>query len=166
MSTAVLGAASRWPLVRLVASGIRRRRELPRITPEQQEAATDGLVRIVAGIRSRAPRARVVLVDYLPVFTDDSVTGPQVPLTAAEIGHFRQVAQKLSAAFAEASRRSGADLVPASGYPNRHGAGSEVPWVTGLRLRALASSFHPTLAGMHAVADAVLDRLSDERDPS
>jgi lysophospholipase L1-like esterase len=162
MSTAVLGAAGRWPLVGRVASRVRSRRELRPVPPEQQEAATDGLVRVVAGIRRRAPRARVVLVDYLPVFTDASVTGPEVPLTTGELEHFRGVAGSLSTAYAEASRRSGADLVPASTYDPGHAAGSEVPWVNGLRLRALPSSFHPTLAGMQAVADAVLGRLSDE----
>lgn len=166
MTTAVLGRVGGWPLVGLVARRIRNRRVLPPVTPQQQEAATDGLVRIVAGIRQRAPRARVLLVDYLPVFTHASLTGPEVPITAEEITHFRGVAGKLSEAYAEASRRSGADFIPAAGYHQGHGAGSEVAWVNGLRLRSLASSFHPTLAGMQAVADAVLERLSAEQEPS
>jgi lysophospholipase L1-like esterase len=153
-------------VVGYIADGIRTRRVLAAVTPQQQEAATDGLARIVAEIRQRAPRARVVLVDYLPLFTDGSVPGPDVPLTARELEHFRGVAKALSEAYAEASRRSGADLVPAAAYDPGHGAGSAVPWVNGLRLRDLGTSFHPTLAGMQAVADAVLDVVTAGHDLS
>lgn len=160
MLTALLGQLGRWWLSRPVADLIRGRRVLRPLRPEQREAATDGLVRIVNGVRSRAPQARVVLVDYLPVFTDSTTGGPGVPLTVAELDHFRGVAADLSEAHAEASRRTGADLVPASAYDQRHGAGSPVPWVDGLQVRALASSFHPTLDGMRAVANAVLEHLA------
>jgi lysophospholipase L1-like esterase len=160
LRTALLGWLGRWPLTRSIAGGLRSRSVLRPVAPEQMDAATDGLERIVNDVRERAPWARVILVDYLPLFTGATTTGPGVPLTAAEIGHFRGVAAALSAAYAEASRRTGADLVPASAYDQGHGAGSPVPWVGGLRVRALASSYHPTLAGMQAVADLVLEQLA------
>ena len=158
--TALLGQLGQWRLGRPVAGLIRGRRVLRPITSEQKEGATEGLVRIVQGVQGRAPQARVVLVDYLPVFTDSTAAGPGVPLTMAELEHFRGVAADLSAAYAEASRRTGADLVPASVYGQSHGAGSPDPWVNVLRLKALASSFHPTPAGMQAVADAILEHLA------
>lgn len=157
--TALLGRAAGWWLIGPIADRIRTGRTLRAVTPSQLEAVTDGLVSIVNEVRNRAPQARVVLVDYLPVFTDSSTTGPDVPLTAAEIDHFRGIARELSAAYAEASRRAGADFVPAATYDQGHGAGSVAPWVSGFRLRALASSFHPTLAGMQAAADAISGRL-------
>ena len=159
LQTALLGRLGRSRLTRPIAHLISGRKALRPVSPEQVEAVTDGMVRIVTDVRARAPRARVVLVDYLPVFTEATTTGPGVPLRAAEIGHFRDVAAALSQAYAEASRRTGADLIPASAYGQGHGAGSPDPWVSLLRLRSLASSFHPTPAGMQAVADAVLDRL-------
>jgi lysophospholipase L1-like esterase len=165
MLTALLGRLGRWRLSRPVADLIRRRRGLPAVTPDQQAAVTDGLVRIVDGVRARAPQARVVLVDYLPMFTD-SVTDPGVPLTATELDHFRGMGAHLSEAYAQASRRTGADLVPGSAYGRIHGAGAPDPWVDGLRLRAMASSFHPTLSGMRAVADAVLEVLVSTDPPA
>lgn len=160
LGTALLGQLGRWRLSRPLADLIRGRRVLRPVTPEQQEAATDGLVRIVNGVRGRAPQARVLLVDYLPVFGDSTTAGPGVPLTQSELEHFRGVAAALSAAYAEAARRTGADLVPASVYRSSHEAGSPDPWVNVLRLKALASSFHPTPAGMQAMADAILEHLT------
>lgn len=160
LGTALLGHLAGWWLSRPVANLIRGRRVLKPVTQEQQEAATDGLVRIVEGVRARAPEARVVLVDYLPIFTDLTTGRTGVPMTGSEMEHFRGVAASLSAAYAEASRRSGADLVPASVYGHDHGAGSPEPWVNVLRVKALGSSFHPTAAGMQAVADAILGHLA------
>jgi lysophospholipase L1-like esterase len=157
--TALIGGLGRWRLSRPVANLVRGRRVLRPVTPEQQTAATDGLASILQEVRARAPQARVVLVDYLPLFTDSTDSGPGVPLTAAELAHFRGVARSLSQAYEDASRRTGADLVPASAYDQSHGAGSPDPWVSALRVRTIGSSFHPTLAGMHAVADAVLEQL-------
>ena len=158
--TALVGQLGRWRLMRPLSGLVRSRRVLQPVTPEQQEAASDGLVRIVEGVRARAPQARVVLVDYLPVFTGSTTEVSGLPLTTAEREHFQGVAAVLSVAYAAAARRTGADLVPASVYGQEHGAGSAVPWVNVLRVRALASSFHPTLAGMQAVADAVLEHLA------
>lgn len=156
LGTALLGQLGRWRLTSPVAALARRRRVLRPVTPQQRAAATDGLVEIVTAVRERAPGARVVLVDYLPVFTESSSPGRSIPLTDDEIRHFRDLASVLSEIFAEASRRTGCDLVPASRFEPDHGAGSPDPWVDGLSLRRLSSSFHPNLAGMQAVADRVL----------
>lgn len=159
MGTALVGQLGHPRLIQPIVGRIRARRGLRPVTPEQQAAATDGLARIVHEVQTRAPQARVVLVDYLPVFTDSTIEGPGVRLTAVEIEHFCGVAADLSAAFAEASRRTGADLVPASVYGQGHGAGSPDPLVNVLRLQALGTSFHPTPAGMQAVADAIFAQL-------
>ena len=162
MGTALLGQLDRWRLTSPLSALARRRRALRPVTSQQHDAAVDGLVAIVAGVRERAPRARVVLVDYLPVFTPSSAPGPSVPLTVNEIRHFRDLATDLSAIFAEASRRTGCDLVPASSLEPDHGAGSTDPWVGGLSLRRLSASFHPNLAGMQAVADRVADLVASD----
>lgn len=165
MTTALVGQLGRWRLTSPVARVARGRRGLQPVTAEQREAATVGLVAVVTGIRERAPRARVVLVDYLPVFSDSSAPGPSVPLTTNEIRHFREVASELSAIVAEASRRTGCDLVPATSLEPDHGTGSTAPWVGGLSLRRLSSSFHPNLAGMQAVADRILTLLEAPAGP-
>jgi len=160
LMTALLGQLGRCRLTSPVSSFARGRRVLRPVTPQQKESADEGLVSIVTGIRERAPRARVVLVDYLPVFSDSSTPGPSMPLTTNEIAHFREVASDLSAILAEASSRTGCDLVPASSLQPDHGAGSAAPWVNGLSLRRLASFFHPNVAGMQAVADRVVTLLA------
>ena len=159
LAAALVGQLGRWRLTSPVARVARRRRVLRPVTAQQAEAATNGLVSVVTGIRARAPQARVVLVDYLPVFSDSTTPGPSVPLTADEIRHFRELASDLSAIFAEASRRTGCDLVPAESLEPDHGAGSVTPWVNGLSLRRYSSSFHPNLAGMQAVAARIVALL-------
>lgn len=141
---------------RPVARVVRRLRPLRLPSEEQMVAATTGLARIVEEVRHRAPQARVVLVDYLPVFDPGTVPAP---FEASDVAHFRAVAATLSAAFAEASRRTGADLVPASAYGQGHGIGSADPWVSGQHRRSPATSFHPTIEGMRVVADRVVDHL-------
>jgi lysophospholipase L1-like esterase len=50
------------------------------VGPEEVAAVTAALADIVAQVRDRAPRARVLLVDYLTVLGDDSRTSGEMPL--------------------------------------------------------------------------------------
>jgi lysophospholipase L1-like esterase len=131
--------------------------EMP--TAEQIAAATDGLVRIVDTVRTRAPRGRVVLVHYLPLFDEAAPDYDTSQLHAEQEHHHQQVAAQLSEVFATAGRRSGADVVGAEAYGPGHGLGSPDPWVNSLSLRHLLGSYHPNAAGMRAVADAIRARL-------
>jgi lysophospholipase L1-like esterase len=128
-------------------------------------AATDGLASIVDAVRIRAPQARVLLVDYLPVL-DADVADPAAPLRPQDLARGLEVAAALSDAYVEAGRRSGAELVPASAYPRGHGLGSADPWIHDFHLRRLTASFHPNAAGMQAVADAVLAQLRSTQERS
>lgn len=160
ISTALLHRLWRRRLTRPVARRIGARRPLVAVTVQQQEAAAAGLVRVVEAVRDRAPGVRVVLVDYLPIFTDGFIPGPSGPFRVGEVDHFRGVASALSAVFRGAADRSGADLVPASDFSQSHGVGSADPWVNALQPWRTGSSFHPNAAGMAAVADVVLERVS------
>lgn len=163
LDTALLERIGRIP----VAGGFVRRRRGRRVltAPSEEEAAAtvDGLRRIVEEVRRRAPGARAMLVDYVPVFDPETVPGPTVPFTVAELDHFRGVAAILSSAFAEAAAVSGADLIPAAAYGSGHATGTADPWVFGLR-RPIGSSFHPTEQGMRAVAERIVAHL--QRDQS
>jgi lysophospholipase L1-like esterase len=164
VATALLGTLQRHRLTRPVAHRVQARRPLAAVTAEQEQAVTDGLVRVVEAVRDRAPKARVVLVDYLPIFTDDVAISSGGPFRNSEVWHFRGVAAALSRAIRAASTQTGADLVPASAFQHSHGASTSEPWVNGLQpVRHFSSSFHPTAAGMAVVADAVLAQL--ERAP-
>jgi lysophospholipase L1-like esterase len=142
------------PLTRPLGSALGRAAPPP-ATEAAVEGAASGLVRVVETARARAPRARVVLVDYLTVLGPDTRTGPAVPLSADEITAFRRVADRLAQAFATAARRTGADLLQASALSADHALGSAEPWVTAFRPSPRHVPFHPCAEGMRAVADAL-----------
>lgn len=113
--------------------------------------------------QQRAPRATVMAVDYLTVLGPDVGASPGVPLAGDQITALRALGSALESATAAAAQSAGAVLIQASAASRRHGVGSPDPWVTGPAcgdpLRGEPIPFHPTLAGMTAVADLIVDVL-------
>ena len=142
------------PLARLL-----RRNLLQPVTDQQVEAAADGLVRIVEETRRRAPKARVILVDYLTVLGPETHRTAQVPFTDSEIATLRKTGERVIEAFATAAGRTGADLVEVSVPSRDHALGSADPWMNGFHLSMRPTPFHPNAAGMRAVADAIVEHL-------
>ncbi|POM24933.1 Lipase 2 precursor [Actinomadura rubteroloni] len=145
--------------------GLPKRRLRERIPPipttDRCAAVAGALARVVAAVGERAPEARIVLVDYLPILAAHDVG---LPLDADETRRFRAAATALAAAFAEAARTTGADLVRASVAGEGHEAGTSDPWVTGLTVGVPFAGgpipFHPNADGMAAVARLVVDHVS------
>jgi lysophospholipase L1-like esterase len=126
-------------------------------TPQAEcDKLVESLVTIVRTVRSRAPGARILLVDYLTVLGPDAHHCRELPLDEVAVRQVRVTADQLADAFRLAALRSGAHLVPASAASARHGVGSAEPWVTGFRG---VPPYHPTPAGMTAVAELVLKRV-------
>ncbi|GIF13392.1 GDSL-type esterase/lipase family protein [Actinoplanes teichomyceticus] len=123
-------------------------------TSEDVDRTAAGLAEIVARVRARAPRARILLVDYLTVIGAGTAPGPDSPFEPAEIATFRAVQAALEAAYVMAADRSGAELVAVSGLSRDHALGSAEPWVFPFirDFARLGASFHPNAAGMEAVA--------------
>ncbi len=134
---------------------------IPVATPAAVRAVADGLAAVVDAIRSRAQRARIVLVDYLTVLDPDSRSG-MVAYRDEELSAFRGLQAALADGIAGAAERSGADLLAVSELSRGHGVGSAEPWVCDFiaEPRRTAGSFHPNPAGMRAVADALVRRLT------
>jgi lysophospholipase L1-like esterase len=130
------------------------------VTPAQVATVTASLAEVVTAVRERAPQARVVLVDYLTVLGDDSREGARMPLPPEQVRQVVTTAHQLAEAFAQAAALSGADLVEASAAGTAHGVGSAEPWVTGFEFGGKVP-YHPNLAGMTAVADLVVRKVSD-----
>lgn len=135
--------------------------------PEAFAEVRAALTGLVDDVRRRAPGARVVLVDYLTVLGTHATPGT-VPLTAEQIAEGRRVASGLAASFAGAAVDAGADLVAVSAVSEDHGVGAPEEWVGGLAWSPSRPPvpgfggprpFHPTAAGMAAVADLVAKRL-------
>ena len=118
------------------------------------------LARVVDAVRERAPRARVLLVDYLTVVPDSGAGCPALPMSAEHRALAAHLARRLAAATAEAAAGTGADLVAASRLSQGHSVCADEPWVTGWVFGDLLAGgiapYHPNAAGMRAVADAVV----------
>jgi lysophospholipase L1-like esterase len=121
------------------------------------ERTAAGLAEIVTRVRIRAPRARILLVDYLTIIGSDTAPGAGVPFEPAEIEVFRLMQTTLEAAYAVAAARSGAELVAVSQLSRDRALGSAQPWILPFSpdLSRTAGSFHPNATGMAAVADEI-----------
>lgn len=134
--------------------------DVPAATEHEWQALEQRMVRVIAEVRRRAPVARIVLVDYLSVLPETD-TCADVPLAPEEADQSRAVAKRLASLTAAAARKSGAELLQASAMSRGHDACSSAAWVTGYARRGgprFKAPYHPNLAGMSAIADA-LDRL-------
>jgi lysophospholipase L1-like esterase len=140
-----------WPWRRRPDPRDRRLDELP--------AALD---RLVAEVRRRAPRAHLVLVDYLTVLPPDPST-PTGMLPADVAAWGRTVAARLSAETRAAAARGGAGFVAAAAASRDHHAWSASPWTRRFRFPTGAGApYHPNAAGMRAVAALLADHLRDD----
>lgn len=129
--------------------------EVPVVADEQVELVISDLVDIATAVRNRAGAARVVYVDYQTILSPATA---RLDLFAdADLTALRALQESLASAFVTASQEAGADLVRASGISAEHAVGDVQPWVNALLAdpASLGASFHPNLAGMTAVADAI-----------
>jgi lysophospholipase L1-like esterase len=136
------------------------------VDPGAVDAALDGLpgrlAALVDAVRQRAPRARVVLVDYLTVVPGEGCA--EFPMSEAHRQLCAGIGRRLEEVTAAAARHSGADLVTASRISRDHAVGAAEPWVTGWEFGDLLAGgvapYHPNAAGMRAVADLLVDQLA------
>lgn len=135
------------------------------VTEDNWQKVETALTGIVREIRRRSPGARIIFVDYLTVLPEGEMCD-QIPLSprAAEIA--RETASRLARLTADVARRYGAEVLPASELSRMHGACADNAWVTGLTPGLSTPSFvpyHPNVAGMRAVAEALDQRLSHRK---
>jgi lysophospholipase L1-like esterase len=138
---------------------------IPAPTADDVERATAGLVRIVERARERAPRCRVLLVDYLTVL--DRASADHTPFTADELDRLLDIQEAIGKVFRDAAARTGADLVLASELSAGHALGSADPWVQPFHrdMARAAGSFHPDERGMTAIAEE-LERVLRAEGPT
>lgn len=119
------------------------------------------LRRIIGEIRKRSPEARIVLVDYLAVLPEHGGcdAAPMLPDKADEA---RATARRLADVTARAAGDGRAEILRASRLSRSHDACGRQPWVTGFPSGPGQAfvPYHPNLAGMQAVADALNTLIS------
>lgn len=127
-------------------------------TPGEYTALENAMVAVVDAVRARAPRAVVVIVDYIPVLDPEATVCAGVPLTPAEALETVQTFDRLTAATRAAAVRSGAILVDAAAAAEGHTVCSSSPWVSPFTPPA---PYHPNAAGRAAMADLTLEAIRD-----
>jgi lysophospholipase L1-like esterase len=121
----------------------------------------DALRAVGAAVRRRAPRARVVFVDYVTLLPPAGM--PAAPLSAADADLGRHVGACLENLTAAAAQATGCELVRAGQASRDHHGWSTDPWATGAGwpLPWRPAPFHPNAAGMRAVADLIVGPAGD-----
>ncbi|MEO7754679.1 MAG: SGNH/GDSL hydrolase family protein [Terracoccus sp.] len=135
---------------------------IPEPTPAAIDAMARGLAQIVDEIRVRTSDARVVLVDYLTVFTEETPRDADWPFSPEQTASFRRIQDGIAAGHQVAATLAGVEVLAASQLSADHALGSSTPWVVGFQptLATTAWSFHPNEDGMAAVARALADLLA------
>ena len=124
----------------------------------EYDAVAASLIEVVSAVRDRAPHSRILLVDYLTVAGPATRPRLDVPLNEEQLPSVVMMADGLARAFATAAEKTGADLITASAASLSHAVGSAEPWTTGFRL-GRGVPYHPTEAGMAAVAELIVAEL-------
>jgi lysophospholipase L1-like esterase len=111
---------------------------------------------IATQVHARAPKAKLVFVDYLTVLPVSGVCAA-TPLTPADADASRETARRVVEITRRTSRERGAVVVSASTLSVGHDVCGATPWMNGYPTPPGVAAYHPNLAGMTAVAQA-LDR--------
>ena len=124
-------------------------------------ALRDSLSSMLAEVKRRAPKAIIVLVDYVTIAPSSGICGDRAPLTEQDMSWARSRAERLRHVTADAASDTGAILVKASELSMGHDVCAAEPWVYGWRDpgptgRPLAA-YHPRIEAMEAIA-ADIDR--------
>lgn len=113
-----------------------------------------------AALRSRAPHATVLFVDYLTLLPSPGTAAPPMSDARAEVG--RHIADTLKLHTETAAADTGCRLVRAGDASLDHHPWSAEAWTTGfgLPVPGRPAPLHPNAAGMRAVADLIVGALS------
>jgi lysophospholipase L1-like esterase len=116
------------------------------------------MARALAAIRTRAPRARIVVVGYPDLFPPSGGCWPVVPITGGDIAYLRGIEVKINAMLAVDAVSAGATFVNTYAPTTGHDFCTREPVrdVEGLLPGSLALPFHPNARGQAAIAAAVL----------
>jgi len=120
------------------------------------------LIEIATTVHQRAPRAKLVFVDYATVLPATGTCPARLPFSEAQMAKGRSVAAALSRITSEAAEATKSLLVKASDLTVAHDICAAETWIArwGISANLFGKAvFHPTEPSMRAVADAVVARF-------
>ena len=133
---------------------------------ERIEDTAPKVAAVLEGIHSRSPDADVYVVNYLPILPDKGPgCHPQVPVTDGDVPYLRAKHKELNEMLATQAAANDAKLVNAYKVGIGHDACKlpTVRWVEPAAPASPAAPLPPTLDGMIATAQAVVDRVRKRR---
>jgi lysophospholipase L1-like esterase len=135
----------------------------PAATDDRFAGVSCNLQAIAAGVRDRAPAARVLFVDYLTILPPEGeARGGPPPAEIAQWG--RAIAARLAATTQAAALAAGCECVAVSAASASHHAWSQTPWTRRFHLSLRGGApYHPDAAGMAAVAQLVIAALAGDQ---
>ncbi|CAD0098340.1 unnamed protein product [Aureobasidium mustum] len=136
--------------------------------PADEEEVVRRFGKVLDAVHAKAPKARVIVIEYLTLLGPDIKPGVDVPFDAERLKHHQAIAAKLQSATTKAveSRSDWCERVPMAELSQDHAIGSAEPWVFGCTaMEQLAGKtwYHPNGQGMKAVAEVLYERIKKNR---
>lgn len=118
-----------------------------------------GLSAIAQEVVRRAPRARLIFVQYVTLVPEQPCEALHLPPETVPV--LQGIARDLASATARVAARHGAEVIPADALSRGHTACDAQPWSTGPKITGPEgnSPWHPTAAGHQAIAGAIAGLL-------
>ena len=127
--------------------------------PQYQRLEAD-LRALASSVKARAPKARLVFVQYFPMVPDTLCDAVSLSPKAAETA--RTIGKNLARITATVAQESGAIVIPVDTIDESHMPCGSDPWVTAHPAELKpgdAFPWHPTRAGHAAIARALVELL-------
>lgn len=126
---------------------------IPTATDQDWDTLAKSMRQIVQDVRTRAPQARIIFVEYVRMLPEKG-SCPQADPGAEATRRAKAAGQALSRVTREAARLEKVEVLPVDTLSKGRDACSPFPWITGYPRAGEASfvPYHPNLEGMTAIA--------------
>ncbi|MXP24758.1 SGNH/GDSL hydrolase family protein [Altererythrobacter indicus] len=132
----------------------------PLASEEQYAALEKSMLAIANTVHQKAPKAKLVFVDYVSVVPSKSCAA--APILPEDQAPLTQMGKRLAAITAKVAKESGAMFVDAGAMSKDHDPCDPAPWAHGMNQDfddSQGAPWHPTRLAMQDIADALASRL-------
>ena len=117
------------------------------------------LKQVVSQIRTRAPGARIIFVDYLTLIPEKGSCAA-IPFDEVSLAALRALGRKLAEVTETSAIQAGAEVFHAGDLSKHHTPCDNEPWSAGAPGSAPGAPWHPNASGHAAVAEALMQMLA------